>query len=170
MPEQEIIKDNTEEVEKMTLLVFAGDLDKILGAFIIATGAAAMDIEVRMFFAFWGLNALRREKCKTSRKDFLSRMFGWMLPKGANKLKLSKMNMMGLGTSMMKRVMKKKNVMSLPVLIKTAQELGVKFTACEMSMNIMGIGKEELLDGVKLAGVATALSEASESKTSLFIS
>ena len=93
-----------------------------------------------------------------------------MLPKGASKLKLSKMNMMGLGTSMMKRVMKKKNVMSLPVLIKTAQDLGVKFTACEMSMNIMGIRKEELLDGVKLAGVATALSEASESKISLFIS
>jgi peroxiredoxin family protein len=170
MPEQEEIKDAGEETEKMTLLVFAGDLDKALGAFIIATGAAAMDIEVHMFFAFWGLNALRREKYKTPHKDFLSRMFGWMMPKGANKLKLSKMNMIGLGTSMMKRVMSKKNVMSLPDLIRTAQDLGVKFTACEMSMNVMGLRKEELLDGVKLAGVATALATASESKTSLFIS
>ena len=170
MPEQEEIKDAGEETEKMTLFVFAGDLDKVLGAFVIATGATAMDIEVHMFFAFWGLNALRREKYKTPRKDFLSRMFGWVMPKGANKLKLSQMNMMGMGTSMMKRVMKKKNVMTLPDLIDTAQELGVKFTACEMSMNVMGFKKEELLDGVKLAGVATALASASESKTSLFIS
>ena len=163
--------DNQDQnVERMTLLIFVGDLDKVLGAFIIATGAAVMDIEVNMFFAFWGLNALRKDKCKTPRKDFLSRTFGWMMPKGANKLKLSQMNMMGMGTSMMKGVMKKKNVMSLPDLINTAQDLGVEFTACEMSMNVMGLKKEELLDGVKLAGVATALASASESKTSLFIS
>jgi len=163
--------DNQDQkVERMTLLVFASDLDKVLGAFIIATGAAAMDIKVNMFFAFWGLNALRKEECKIPRKDILSKMFGWMMPKGANKLKLSQMNMMGMGTSMMKGVMKKKNVMSLPDLISTAQDLGVEFTACEMSMNVMGFKKEELLDGVKLAGVATALDSASESKTSLFIS
>jgi peroxiredoxin family protein len=162
--------NQNQEVEKMTLLVFAGDLDKVLGAFIIANGAAAMDIEVNMFFAFWGLNALRKEKCKAPRKDFLSGMFGWMMPKGANKLKLSQMNMMGMGTSMMKRVMRKKNVMSLPDLIKTAQDLGVKFTACEMSMNVMGFKKEELLDGVKLAGVVTALASATESEASFFIS
>jgi peroxiredoxin family protein len=163
--------DNQDQkVEKMTLFVFAGDYDKIMGAFIIATGAAAMDIEVHMFFAFWGLNTLRKDTCKIPRKDFLSRMFGWMMPKGASKLKLSQMNMMGMGTSMMKRVMKKKNVMSLPDLIKAAQELGVKFTACEMSMNVMGFKKEELLDGIKLVGVATALASTSESKTSLFIS
>jgi len=159
-----------QKVEKMTLLIFSGDLDKILGAFILANGAALMDIQVTMFFAFWGLNAIRKEKYRSSGKDFLARIFGWMIPKGASKLKLSKMNMMGLGTSLMKHVMKKKNVMSLPDLIESARELNVRFVACEMSMSVMGFRKEELLDGVKLAGVATALATASESKTAFFIS
>ncbi len=170
MSEHEESINTEEEIENMTLLVFAGDLDKVIGAFVIATGAAAMDIKVQMFFAFWGLNALRKEGYKNPRKDFISRMFGWMMPKGANKLKLSQMNMMGMGSAMMKRVMKKKNVMSLPDLIKTARDLGVEFIACKMSMDVMGLQKEELLDGVKLAGVATALAHASESRTSFFIS
>jgi len=170
MTDEEKFNRPEEVVERMTLLVFAGDLDKVLGAFIIANGAAVMDIKVHMFFAFWGLNALRKGKHKTSHYNFLAKMFGWMMPKGADKLKLSQMNLMGMGTSMMKRVMKKQNVMSLSDLIKTARDLGVQLTACEMSMNVMGLKKEELLDGVKLAGVATAIANASESQTSLFIS
>lgn len=170
MSEQENANKDEVETEKMTLLVFAGDLDKVMGAFVIANAAAVMDIEVQMFFAFWGLNAIRKEKYKSPHKNFMSRMFGWMMPKGANRLKLSQMNMMGMGSSMIKGVMKKKNVMSLPDLIKSAQELGVTFIACEMSMNVMGFYKEELLDGVKLAGAATAIAHASESKTTLFVS
>ena len=170
MSEQEELIDTNEETEEMTLFVFAGDLDKIMGAFVIATAAAVMDIKVHMFFAFWGLNVLRKEGYKGPRKNFLSKMFGWMLPKGPNKLKLSQMNMMGMGTSMMKSVMKKQNVMSLPDLIRSSQDLGVNLIACEMSMNVMGLTKEELLDGVKLAGAATAIAHASDSKTSLFIS
>ena len=158
------------EVEKMTLLIFSDNLDKMLGAFILATGAALMDIEVTMFFAFWGLNVLRKGKYKAKNKNFLSRMFGFMMPKGADKLELSKLNMLGMGTAMMKHVMREKNVMSLPKLIESARQLNVKFVACQMSMDVMGLKKEELLDGVSLAGVATALAMASESKTSFFIS
>lgn len=159
-----------EENEKMTLLVFSSDLDKVLGAFVIATGAALMDVQVTMFFAFWGLNVLRKDQATAGGKNFMSKMLAWVLPKGPDKLKLSNMNMMGMGTSMMKHVMKKQKVMDLPSLIKMAQELDVKFVACEMSMNVMGFKKEELLDGVQLAGVATAISEASDSKVQLFIS
>jgi len=165
--ESEIIDD---EIEKMTLLIFSADLDKVLGAFVVATGAALMDIEVTMFFAFWGLNALRKENYKAKGKGFVQKMMGWMMPKGPNKLKLSQMNMMGLGTKMMKGVMKKQKVMDLPSMIKMSGDLGIKFVACEMSMNVMGFKKEELVDGVRLAGVATAVAEASESKTTLFVS
>lgn len=159
-----------EENEKMTLLVFSSDLDKVLGAFVVATGAALMDIEVTMFFAFWGLNVLRKKGAKTTGKSFVHRMMGRMLPKGPDELKLSNMNMMGLGTRMMKGIMKKQKVMDLPSLMKLAQDLDIRFVACEMSMNVMGMKKEELLDGVQLAGVATAVAKASDSKTTLFIS
>ena len=165
--EQEIVE---EENERMTLMVFSGDLDKALGAFVIATGAALMDIEVTMFFAFWGLNVLRKKTAKARGKSLVHRMMGWMLPKGPDELKLSNMNMMGLGTRMMKSIMKAQKVMDLPALIKLAQSLDIKFVACEMSMNVMGLKKEELVDGVQLAGVATAVARASESKTTLFIS
>ena len=159
-----------EENEKMTLLVFSGDLDKVLGAFVVATGAALMDIEVTMFFAFWGLTVLRKRNPRVNGKSLVHKMMGWMMPKGPEQLKLSKMNMGGAGTAMMKGIMKKQNVKDLPSLMELARELGISFVACEMSMNVMGLGKEELIDGVKLAGVATAVANASESKTTLFIS
>jgi peroxiredoxin family protein len=153
------------------MVVFSGDLDKLLAAMIIATGAAAYDMKVKLFFTFWAIAALR-DPAKTGKgKNFMETMFGWMLPKGSDKTKLSKMNMGGMGTSMMKGIMKKHNVTSLPEMIKTAGELGVEIALCEMSMNLMGFKKEEMIDypGMTVCGVATFLSDASESRIQLFI-
>ena len=154
---------------ELSMIVFSGDLDKLLAAFIIANGAAAMDTPVTMFFTFWGLNVLRRSEPVSVKKSLVESMFGWMMPKGANKVVLSKMNMGGMGTVMMKRVMKQKNVYSLPRLIETAKDSGVRMVACTMSMDVMGITKEELIDGVEFGGVASYLAAADRSRTSLFI-
>ncbi|MDN9011371.1 CoA-disulfide reductase [Brevibacillus laterosporus] len=152
-----------------TMVVFSGDLDKAMASFIIASGAASMGKKVTMFFTFWGLNILRREHAPAVEKDTLEKMFGIMMPKGANKLTLSKLNMAGMGTKMMQHVMEKKNVDSLETLMKNAQAAGVKLVACAMSMDIMGIKQEELIDGVDVAGVASYLSDAQESGLNLFI-
>ena len=154
---------------KKTMVVFSADLDKMLAAFIIANGAASMGDEVTMFFTFWGLNVLRKKGPQASGKGLLDRMFGWMMPKGSKALKLSKMNMMGVGTSMMKHVMKAKNVEGLPDLIAAAQQSGVKLVACTMSMEVMGIQKEELIDGVEPGGVAAFLGESNDANMTLFI-
>jgi len=152
-----------------SMVVFSGDMDKALASFIIANGAAAMGRKVTMFFTFWGLNILRRrEKVKTE-KTLIERMFGMMMPRGASKLKLSKMNMMGLGSKMMKGIMKKKHVATLDELIAQAKKNGVRLVACTMSMDVMGIRREELIDGVELAGVASYLGAAESSDTNLFI-
>ena len=153
------------------ILVFSGELDKALAAFIIANGAAAMDLPVTMFFAFWGVNILRKEGpvgLKQS-KTFMEKMFGWMMPKGPNKLQLSTMNMGGLGTMLIKKEMQKKNVPDLPHLIESAQEQGVKIVVCNMSMDLMGIKREELLSGIDVGGVATYVDGADKCKTNLFI-
>jgi peroxiredoxin family protein len=157
--------------DKLSMVVMSGDLDKLLAAFIIATGGAAMFDEVVMFFTFWATPALRDPKKSPGKKDFMGTMFGKMLPKGSTKLKLSRMNMAGMGTGMMKGLMKKKNVMSLEDLIKTAADAGVRIYVCEMSMNLMGMSLDEMIDypGLKLAGVATFLGEAGTSKSTLFI-
>ncbi len=152
-----------------TLIVFSGDLDKVLASFIIANGAAAMGRPVTMFFTFWGLNALRKTQKTTVKKSFIDTMFGKMMPRGTKKLKLSKMHMAGMGTAMMKKVMNDKNVDSLDELMKKAMDNGVKLIACTMSMDVMGIKKEELIDGVTFAGVASYLGEAEESNVNLFI-
>lgn len=152
-----------------TIIVFSGDLDKVLASFIIANGAAAMGRPVTMFFTFWGLNALRKTESPAVKKSFIEKMFGIMMPKGSKKLKLSKMNMAGMGTAMMKKVMHEKNVDSLEQLMRHAMDSGIKLVACTMSMDIMGITKEELLDGVELAGVASYLGDAEESNVNLFI-
>ncbi len=152
-----------------TLIVFSGDLDKVLASFIIANGAASMGRPVTMFFTFWGLNALRKTEKVSVKKSIMDRMFGFMMPRGTKKLKLSKMNMAGMGTQMMKKVMKDKNVDSLEDLMKYAIAGGVKIVACTMSMDIMGIKKEELIDGIEYAGVATYLGDAEESNVNLFI-
>jgi peroxiredoxin family protein len=157
--------------DQLSMVVFSGDLDKILAAMIIATGAAAYDMKVKLFFTFWATAALRDPSKKVAGKNFMSKMFGMMLPKGNKKLKLSKMNMMGMGTSMMKGLMKKKNVASLEQMFKTAGELGVQINICEMSMDLMGFKKEEMIDypHMTICGVATFLADASESKVQLFI-
>ena len=152
-----------------TIIVFSSDLDKVLASFIIANGAAAMGTEVTMFFTFWGLNALRKSNGPKMKKGFIEMMFGKMMPKGTKKLKLSKLNMGGLGSKMMKKVMRDKNVSSLEELLTNAMENGVKLIACTMSMDIMGIQKEELIDGVEYAGVATYLGSAEDSNVNLFI-
>lgn len=156
--------------EGKTLIVFSGDLDKVLASFIIANGAAAMGRPVTMFFTFWGLNALRKGDVNVKNKPFIDKMFGKMMPKGTKKLKLSKMNLGGMGTAMMKKVMNDKKVDSLESLMKSAMANGVKLIACTMSMDIMGIRKEELIDGVEFAGVASYLGDAEESNVNLFIS
>lgn len=155
--------------EGFSILVFSGDLDKALAALVIANGALAMDMPVTLFFAFWGLNMLRRPESVPVKKDFISMMFGWMMPRGINKLKLSQMHMCGMGTAMMKGVMKDKKVQSLPEMLALAQAQGVRLIACTMSMDVMGIHKEELIDGVELAGVATFLGASDSSKSTLFI-
>jgi peroxiredoxin family protein len=157
--------------DQLSMVVFSGDLDKILAAMIIATGAAAYDMKVKLFFTFWATAALRDPKKKVSGKTFMEKMFGFMLPKGAKKVTLSKMHMAGMGTSMIKGIMKKHKVASLPELLKTAGELGVHINICEMSMNLMGFKKEEMIDypGMNICGVATFIADASESKVQLFI-
>ncbi len=152
-----------------TMVVFSNDLDRAIAAFIIANGAAAMGNKVTMFFTFWGLNILRRENAAPVKKGFLDRMFGLMMPKGANRLKLSKMNFGGPGTALMKHVMRSKNVMPLPELIQQAQAQGVRIVACTMAMDIMGIQKSELIDGIETGGVASYLTDAQEAGTNLFI-
>ncbi|OGV53464.1 MAG: pyridine nucleotide-disulfide oxidoreductase [Lentisphaerae bacterium GWF2_50_93] len=154
---------------KKTIVVFSGDMDKVLAAFVIANGAIAMGSEVTMFFTFWGINALRKNEPQASGKGFMDKMFGMMMPKGASKLKLSKMNMMGMGTAMMKMVMKDKKVEDLPTLIESARKSGARLVVCSMSMDVMGIKKEELLDGLEIGGVATFLQEADNSSATLFI-
>jgi NADPH-dependent 2,4-dienoyl-CoA reductase/sulfur reductase-like enzyme/peroxiredoxin family protein/TusA-related sulfurtransferase/rhodanese-related sulfurtransferase len=151
------------------IIVFSGDLDKAIASFIIANAAAAMGRKVTMFFTFWGLNILRRPHKVRVAKDFVSKMFGKMMPRGSEKLGLSRMNMMGMGSKMIRSVMKKKNIDSLEQMIALAQKNGVELDACSMSMDVMGIKKEELLDGVKMVGAATMLANAEVSDMSLFI-
>lgn len=155
--------------DSKNLIVFSGDLDKAIASFIIANAAAAMGRKVSMFFTFWGLNVLRRPEKVVVKKDFMSTMFGIMMPRGSKKLPISNMNMGGMGAKMIRRVMKNKNVSSLEDLIKLAQSNGVELIACSMSMDVMGITKKELIKGVKLGGAAAMLANAEESDMSLFI-
>ncbi|MFC7750299.1 DsrE/DsrF/DrsH-like family protein [Paenibacillus thermoaerophilus] len=155
--------------EKTTIVLFSGDLDKAIAAFIIANGAAAYDHEVTIFFTFWGLNTLRKDSPVPVKKGFLENMFGKRMPRGANKLGLSRMNMAGIGPKIIKHVMKKHNALSLPQLIELAQEQGVKLVACTMTMDLLGLRKEELIDGIDYAGVAAYLGDAAEAKVNLFI-
>jgi peroxiredoxin family protein len=157
------------EKEKTTIVLFSGNLDKAIAAFIIANGAAAYDHDVTIFFTFWGLNTLRKDEVVKTNKGLLERMFGWMMPRGANKLGLSRMNFAGAGPEMIKHVMKKHNVLTLPQLIELAQEQGVKLVACTMTMDLLGLHKEELIDGLEYAGVGAYLGDATNAKVNLFI-
>lgn len=155
--------------DKSTIVLFSGELDKAIAAFIIANGAAAYDHEVTIFFTFWGLNALRKDESIKTNKSVLEKGFDWMMPRGATKLGLSKMNFGGLGPQMIKHVMKKHNALSLTQLMELAQEQGVKLVACTMTMDLLGLKQEELIDGLEYAGVAAYLGDATNGKVNLFI-
>ncbi len=156
--------------KKKTFVVFSGDLDRVMAAFVLANGALAMGDEVTLFFTFWGLSAIRKEQpVITSGKTLLDRMFGWMLPRGLSRLTLSKMHMAGMGTAMMKHVMATKKVASPQELLASARQQGLKLVACSMSMDVMGLRAEELLDGVEIGGAAAFLAEADESNVTLFV-
>jgi peroxiredoxin family protein len=156
---------------KKTIILFSGDFDRAMAAFIIANGAAAMGDEVTMFFTFWGLNLLRKtQKVEAKdKKSTLQSMFGKMMPKGTGKLGLSKMNFAGMGAPMMKKVMKDAGAMSLEELFESEREQDVKFIACTLSMDILGFKEEEMIDGLEYAGVAAYLGEADEANVNLFI-
>ncbi len=159
----------TDNKNAQTIVVFSGDLDKAMAAFIIANGARAAGKDVTLFFTFWGLNILRKDNVSVKKENVVDKMFGMLMPKGADKLTLSKMNMGGLGSMMMRRVMKNKNVSSLKELIEDAQKSGIKFIACQMSMDVMGLTKEELIDGIEIGGVATYIDASSNANSNLFI-
>jgi peroxiredoxin family protein len=156
---------------KLSMIVFSGDLDKHIASLIIATGAAAMGMEVVMFYTFWGTAALRDPKKSVKGKNLVERMFGIMLPRGRNKTKLSKMQMAGAGAAMIKAIMRKKNVASLDEMTELAGQMGIKIVICEMSMDLMGFKIEEMIDypGLTVGGVATFLADAGESAVQLFI-
>ena len=161
--ENVIIEDNS----NMTMVVFSGDLDKAIAAFIIANGALTMGKKVTLFFTFWGLSILKKKNL--AKKSFIEKIFAMMLPKNSQDLPVSKMNFFGIGAKMIRSIMKKKNIMSLEELMKKAKDLGVNITACTMSMDVMGISKEELIDGINYGGVGQYLGEAEKSNNNLFI-
>lgn len=153
-----------------TIIVFSGNLDKVIASFIIANGALAMGRKVTLFFTFWGLNALRKSnKVKGVRKNLIEKAFGWMMPRGSKKLPLSNMNMGGMGGKMIRGIMKKHNVPALEEMIEMAIQGGVNIVACQMSMDLMGIRQEELIDGVQSGGVAAYLEASESSDNNLFI-
>src|SRR5215217_9236901 len=144
--------------DKVTIVLLSGDMDRAMAAFIIATGAAAMGMQVTVFFTFWGLNTIRRKGASSSAKDWLRRMFGVLNKGGAETLPLSRFHFGGLGTRMMQKVMKQNRMPGVPELMETALELGVRFIACTTTMGLMGIAKETLIDGIdQFAGVTTYL-------------
>ncbi|MBY6277931.1 DsrE/DsrF/DrsH-like family protein [Symbiobacterium thermophilum] len=158
-----------QQKKKTTIILFSGDYDKAMAAYIIANGAAAYDHDVTIFHTFWGLNALRKDAHIPIKKGFLEKMFAKMMPHGADRMGLSRMNFGGIGLKLMKHVMKQHNAMPLPQLIEMAKEQGVKLVACQMTVDLLGLKQEELLDGIEFAGVATYLADASEGNINLFI-
>jgi len=157
------------ENKKTNIILFSGDYDKAMAAYIIANGAAAYDHEVTIFHTFWGLNALRKDEDIQVKKGFMEKMFGKMMPRGAEKMGLSKMNFAGFGPKMIKDVIKKHNAIPLSNLIEMAQEQDVKLVACTMTMDLLGLQQEELLDNIEYAGVAAYLADAEDGNVNLFI-
>lgn len=157
------------ENKKTTIVLFSGDYDKAMAAYIIANGAAAYGHEVTIFHTFWGLNALRKEENIPVKKSFMEKMFGKMMPRGANRMGLSKMHFAGFGPKMIKGVMKKHNVVPLPQLVEMAKEQDVKLVACMMTMDLLGLQKEELLNDIEYAGVGAYIGDAEEGNVNLFI-
>ncbi len=154
---------------RAALVVFSGDLDRVLAAFVIATGAAAAGLETSMFFTFWGLSVLKKKGVKVAGKGFKQRMFALMTPEGTRGLGTSKLNFFGMGAAMLRSMMKEKGIASLEELMGMARDLGVQMTACTMSMDAMGIAKEQLLDGLEYGGVAAFMADAARARVALFI-
>jgi len=155
--------------ENLTMILMSGDFDKAFASFIIANGAIAMGKEVTMFVTFWGLDVIKKSSFSTSGRGFLEKMVLWMRPKGPNKLGVSKMNFGGIGPKLFRYMMGKKKVEGLDSLIDMAREFGIKIIACQMSMDVMGLKQEDLLDGVEVGGVAAMLSSSYKSNSTLFI-
>lgn len=149
--------------------MFSDDLDQAIATFVLANGAAATGTKVSIFFTFWGLNVIKKEHKPHVKKDFFGKMFSWMLPSSSRKLHLSQMSFFGLGDRLMRHIMHSKNIEQLEDLRQAAQNAGVEFIACQMTMDMMGISKEELIDGVNVGGVATYMQRAEQSNVNLFI-
>ena len=160
--------EESQPEDMVALIVFSGDLDRVLAAFVIATGAAALGQEVSMFFTFWGLSVLKKDS-NLAGKGLFEKMMSVMNPSNSTQLPVSKMNYFGVGAKMLRQMMKDNNVSSLEEMIEMAREMGVKMLACEMSKDVMGIADEELMDGLEPAGVAAFLGESLRSRTNLFI-
>jgi peroxiredoxin family protein len=154
---------------RATLIVFSGDLDKVLASLVIATGAASAGLETSMFFTFWGLSVLKKQGAAAKKKNLKQRLFALMTPSSTRDLGVSKMNYFGVGARMFRSMMKEKNVSSLEEMFSLARDLGVTMTACGMSMDVMGVEREELIEGLEYGGVAAYLGKASSSRLSLFI-
>ncbi len=154
--------------DRVSIVVFSGELDRVLAAFVIATGAAAMGQQVSMFFTFWGYNAIRRAR-RLSGKSLMQKMMALMSPRSTKGMPVSKMNFFGIGAKMLRAMMKQKNVSSIEELQQLAAELGVKFVACEMSRDVMGISEQELREGLESGGVAAFLADALKSRSTVFI-
>ena len=165
----ELVKGSAQQ-EQLSLIVFSGSLDRLIAAFVLATGAASMGMKVSMFFTFWGTAALRLDNVRV-KKTFLERMFGWMLPKGVKKLPLSQMNMAGGGPAMIRYIMKKNGVASVEEMIEVSKELGVELNVCTMSMDLLGMKPDELIDypGRSFCGVAKFLETAAPGKITMFL-
>jgi peroxiredoxin family protein len=173
---QEKIKEIEGRLEKveanrsnLTLVLFSGDFDKAMAAFIIANGALAMGKEVTIFVTFWGLDVIKKPSMTGAGKNFLEKMVTMMRPKGTAHLPTSKMNFAGIGPKLFHYMMGKKNITTLQNLVDTSIEFGVKIVACQMSMDVMGIKREDLIDGIEFGGVAAFLGSSFNSTTSLFI-
>jgi len=162
------LRERTPE-DRAALVVFSGDLDRVLAAFVIATGAAAAGLETSMFFTFWGLSAIKRKGARAASKGFKQRMFAMMTPDSSEGLGTSQLNFFGMGAMMLRSMMKEQGIASLEELMAMARDLGVKMTACTMSMDAMGIARDELLGGLECGGVAAFMADASRARVSLFI-
>ncbi len=166
---QERLAKLEEKDQNLTMILMSGEFDKAMAGFIIANGALAMGKEVTLFVTFWGLDVIKKSSFSTSGRGFLEKMVLWMRPKGAMKLPTSKMNFAGIGPKLFRYMMGKKNVEGLASLIEMAQEFGLKIIACQMSMDVMGLKQEDLLDGVEVGGVAAMLNSSYKSNSTLFI-
>jgi peroxiredoxin family protein len=162
------VRERTPE-DRAALVVFSGDLDRVMAAFVIATGAAAAGLETSMFFTFWGLSVLKKKGAKAASKGFKQRMFALMTPGSSEGLGTSQLNFFGMGAMMLRSMMKEQGIASLEELMAMARDLGVKLRACTMSMDAMGIARDELLEGLEYCGVAAFMADASRARVSLFI-